>query len=325
MSVLTPAGLPAGFTLEPATGDEVAEVFALVSAEQTAAFGFCADTEEDVRSFLEVPATVPSHERLVRDGDGSVVQWWVAIRPPGDPITHTVITTHPSLADDASDQLARAGWQEMFAWVRAHPPEGVDGEIQVHSGCPADSVANPRHLAQGGFTRRRTFWEMLGPVTDDHRTAPDVPGLTIEASHDVATMHGVLNEAFVGHYGFTPSTLEDWLSLEQAMAGFDPDLRYLATIDGDPAAVMLLSRRLESQDAMYVGELATLERYRRRGIAAALLAHGFEIAAREGLAQLALHVDSENAHSAPSVYRRAGLEVRTAFWAYARTLSRDSA
>ena len=34
-----------------------------------------------------------------------------------------------------------------------------------------------------------------------------------------------------------------------------------------------------------------------------------------------LHVDSENAHAAPSVYQRAGLKVRTAFWGYARTLS----
>ena len=131
----------------------------------------------------------------------------------------------------------------------------------------------------------------------------------------------MLNEAFVGHYGFTPTSLEDWSAVEQAFAGFDPDLRYLATIDGEPAAAMLLSRRAESEGAMYVGELATLERFRRRGVAAALLAHGFEIAAREGLGQLALHVDSENAHAAPSVYRRAGLEVRTAFWAYARTLS----
>ena len=192
----------------------------------------------------------------------------------------------------------------------------------MHSGCPAGSAPNPRHLAEAGFTQQRTFWEMLGPVTDDTRTAPEVPGLVIEASQDVAAIHGVLNEAFVGHYGFTPMSLEDWLAVEETMAGFDPDLRYLATIDGEPAAAMLLSRRVETDGAMYVGELATLEQFRRRGIASALLAHGFEVAAREGLGQLALHVDSENTHAAPSVYRRAGLEVRTAFWAYARTLSR---
>ena len=322
MSVLPPSGLPAGFTLEPATGTHVSEVFQLVAAERTAAFGFCPDTEEDVRSILEPPTAAASTEHVVRDADGAVVQWWVVLRDPGDPITHAWISTHPQLLDADADALARAGWAAMLDWIRIHPPESVDDDIQVHSGCPAGSAPNPRHLAEAGFTQQRTFWEMLGPVSDDARTAPQVPGLVIDASRDVATIHRVLNQGFVGHYGFTPTTLEDWMSVEQTMAGFDPNLRYLATIEGEPAAAMLLSRRVETQGAMYVSELATLEQFRRRGIATAMLAYAFEMAAREGLGHLALHVDSENAHAAPAVYRRAGLEVRTAFWAYARTLSR---
>jgi len=322
MAVLLPMGLPAGFTSEPATGVHVPEVFELVAAEQTAAFGFCPETEEDVRSILEPPAVAASMEHVVRDADGAVAQWWVALRDPGDPITHAWISTHPRLQDTVSDELARTGFALMLDWIRTNPPEGVGDDVQVHSGCPAGSAANPRHLADAGFTRTRTFWEMVGPVTHDIGTAPEVPGLVIEASRDVATIHDVLNEAFVGHYGFTPSTLEDWLAVEETMAGFDPNLRYLATVDGEPAAAMLLSRRLETEDAMYVAELATLERFRRRGIALALLVHGVDVAAREGLRQLALHVDSENAHAAPAVYRRAGLEVRTAFWAYSLTLSR---
>ena len=252
MSVL----LPAGFTLEPATGALVAEVFELVAAEQSAAFGFCPDTEEDVRSMLEPPAGAASIEHLVRDSDGVVAQWWVAFRDPGDPITYAWISTHPHLPEADSDELARAGWAMMLDWIRAHPPGGADDDIQVHSGCPAGSAPNPRHLAEAGFARQRTFWEMLGPVTDDTRTAVEVPGLVIEASRDEAVLHGVLNEAFVGHYGFTPVSLEDWLAVEQAMAGFDPNLRYLATIDGEPAAAMLLSRRVETEGAMYVGELS---------------------------------------------------------------------
>ena len=321
MSVLVPAGLPAGFTLEPATGAHAPEVFELSAAEQTAAFGFCPDTEEDVRSFLEPPATATSIEHLVRDAGGTVVQWWAVLRDPGDQITHAWILTHPRLPDAVSDELARTGWAMMLDWIRAHPPDGEDA-LQVHSGCPAGSVANPRHLGEAGFTQQRTFWEMLGPVTDRTRTAPAMPGLVIEATHDVAALHGVLNEAFVGHYGFTPMLLEDWLAVEETLSGFDPNLRFLATVNGEPAAAMLLSRRIETDGALYVNDLATLEQFRHRGIASALLAHGFDVAAGEGLGELALHVDSENTHDAPSVYRRAGLEVRTAFWAYARELAR---
>ena len=321
MSALLPAGLPDGFTLEPATGAHVAEVFELVAAEQEAAFGFCPDTEEDVRSMLEPPAVAAHAEHLVRDAEGRVAQWWAMVRVPGDPIMHTWITSHPRLPDAVSDELARAGWAVVFDWIRVHPPDGADGQIPVHSGCPAGSTAR-RHLAEAGFTRERTYWEMLGPVTDEHRSAPEVPGLVIEATHDVAALHGVFNEAFVGHYGFTPTTLENRSAFEETEPGFDPDLRFLATVDGVPAAAMTLLRRAEAQGEMYVGELATLERFRRRGIASALLAHAFEVAAREGLDRLSLHVDSQNAHAAPAVYRRAGLEVRTAWWGYGRTLSR---
>ena len=321
MSVLLPAGLPAGFTVEPATGAHVAEVFEMLAAEQVAAFGFSPDSAEDVRAILEPAAEAASFEHVVRDPDGAVAQLWVGLREPGDPISHTWIPTHPGLPDAVSDALARTGYGLLLDWVRAHPPSG-DDDIEVHSECPVGSVANPRQLEEAGFTRQRTFWEMVGPVTDANRSARGVPGLVIEQTTDVAAMHGVFNEAFVGHWGFNPTSLADYQAVEVTMPGFDPDLRYLAVVDGEPAAAMTLLRRLQTHGAMYVGELATLERFRRRGIAAALLAHAFEVAAREGLGQLVLHVDSENAHAAPSVYRRAGLEVRTAFWGYTRTVSR---
>jgi len=41
---------------------------------------------------------------------------------------------------------------------------------------------------------------------------------------------------------------------------------------------------------------------------------------RVGHCQVILHVDSSNEHDAPSVYRRAGFEVRCAFNAFARDL-----
>ena len=322
MSVLLPVGIPAGFTPEPATGAHV-EAFRLVAAEQTAAFGFCPETEEDVRSVLEPPAAAASTEYLVRDCDGAVMQWWGVLRDPGDPITHAWISTHPRLRDADADALARAGWAAMLDWIRVHRPEGVDDDIQVHLGCPAGSAPNPRHLAEAGFTQQRTFWEMLGPVSDEARSAPQVPGLVIEASRDVATIHGVPNQGFVGHYGFTPTTLEDWLAVEETMAGFDPDLRYLATIDGEPAAAMLLRpRRVETQGAMYVGALATLEQFRRRGIATGLpLAHGFEWRPAKvwGIWRC-----MSTARTLTLRRRCTGArseKVRTAFWAYARPLS----
>ena len=320
MSVLLPAGLPAGFTLEPATGAHASEVFEVLAAEQVEAFGFCSDSLEDVRADLE-PTASEALEFVVRDADGSVAQWWVAVTDPGDPVFHSWICSHPRLPADVHDELAAAGWAALFQWVRAHAPDGT-GTIEVRSGCEDGSDAGHRRLRDAGFTHRRTFWEMLGSVTEETCTAPPVPGLTIAATDDTREVHAVMNQGFEDHWGYVPLTYDDWMPVRSTLSGYDPALWFLAEVDGAPAAAMTLSRRVETDGVMYVQELATLPEYRRRGVASALLAHAFDRAMREGLGQLSLHVDSENTHDAPSVYRKAGLEVRCAFHAHVLDLPR---
>jgi ribosomal protein S18 acetylase RimI-like enzyme len=320
MSVLLPAGLPAGFTLEPATGAHAAEVHEVVAAQRIAALGFCSESLEDVRADLESTAA-ESFEHVVRDADGVVVQWWAALSYPGDPVFHAWIASHPRLAADVHDELGAAGWRSLLGWIREQAPEG-DGTIEVRSGCEAGYDAGHRPLRAAGFTHRRTFWEMLGPVTDEARTAPFVPGLSITVTDDTRTVHAVFEKGFEDHWGYVPIAYDDWLPVEKTLAGYDPDLWVLAEIDGEPAAAMVMSRRLEADGELYVQELATLSEYRRRGIASVLLAHAFDVAAREGLDKVSLHVDSENTHDAPSVYRRAGLDVRGAFNAHVLDLPR---
>lgn len=163
---------------------------------------------------------------------------------------------------------------------------------------------------------------MIGDVTPEARSSPAVPGLVVTAAADSRTLHAVLNEAFEGHWGFTPQTYDDWAAAQPAFPGHDPALWYLAEVDGVPAAGMILSRRAQADDALYVQDLATLEEFRRRGIASALLATAFERADLEGLGRVSLMVDSENTHAAPSVYRKAGLEVRCAYLCHVRDLER---
>ena len=85
---------------------------------------------------------------------------------------------------------------------------------------------------------------------------------------------------------------------------------------------MIMSRRGAEESALYVQELATLAPYRRRGIAGSLLRHAFDVAAAEGFTAVNLHVDGSNTYDAPAVYRRAGLDVRCAFDAFAQSPAR---
>jgi ribosomal protein S18 acetylase RimI-like enzyme len=324
MSSVLPAGLPAQYTHEPATIANAAEVFDVYAAEMLSAFGFCPDTIEDVRSWLEPSPETRTTQTLVRDGHGDMAQWWVALKEPGDPVFYAWISSHPRLSAQEHDLLSASGWVTLLDWVAQTAPANADEVITVQSFCPAGWERSRRHLVAAGFTRRRTFWEMTGPVTDAARISPSVPGLTITAPADPRVLHAVLNKALQGHWGFTPVSFDDWMEVLPSTPGYDPSLWYLAEIDGVAAAGMILSRRVQEDDALYVQELATLEEFRRRGIASALLATAFQQAANENLSRLSLHVDSENSHDAPALYRNAGLHERCAFDAYERELLQRS-
>jgi ribosomal protein S18 acetylase RimI-like enzyme len=316
-------GFAGSYTSEPATGAHVLEVFEIVAAECTAAYGFCPVTVDDVQAELEYPRTALSKQRLIRAGqDGTAVQWWVVMQEPGNPVVSAKIRSHPRLTDAIGDELARVGWATMLDWIREAAATGQD-EVQIRSACYPGGASGRRGLEAAGFVHERTIWEMTGSVNAANRKAHQVEGLSIVPVRDLHTVHRIEHEAFVGAWDYEATVFDDWLVDEEAQPGFDTGLWRLAEIDGTPAAVMTMSRRSATQGSLYIGDLATLAPYRRRGIASALLAHAFDVAAAEGYDRVDLHVDSESPDDAPSVYRRAGLEVRSAKHVFTRRLSLD--
>jgi len=221
MSPVAPARLPDGFTLEPATGDHTAEVYDVVAAEMNDAFGLCPMTVDDVRADLTKPPPALTHQRLVRDRDGTPVQWWAAVLEAGDPTFYTWIRTHPGLAEPVRDEVAAVGLATLLDWVREQAPAGQ--EVRVRSGCPAGSAAGHRHLEAAGFTPKRTFWEMVGPVSESTRTAVPIAGLELTpAADDLRTAHRILDEAFAGNYGYQTRGYDDWLAFERSFAASTP-------------------------------------------------------------------------------------------------------
>ena len=146
----------------------------------------------------------------------------------------------PRLAEDVHDELSAIGWRSLLEWIRAQAPEG-NGPIEVRSGCEAGSDAAHRRLRVAGFTHRRTFWEMVGPVTEEARTAPAVPSLTIKGVEDTSTFHDMLMKGFQDHWGFVWIPHDEWLSAERSFSGYDPALWFLAEVEGVPAALMAMS------------------------------------------------------------------------------------
>src|SRR5688500_10996732 len=97
------------FTTAPATGADLAEVYALVVDAMSAVLGYCSDTEDDVRSWLEPPQGAQSAQVLVHAKEtGTLAQWWGVLQAPGDPRFDMWVHMHPGVSEADGDELTRA-------------------------------------------------------------------------------------------------------------------------------------------------------------------------------------------------------------------------
>lgn len=322
-----PSSLAGRFTLGPVTEADAEGVLALVSACDLAVIGFVDYTLEDAREDIGPTATgEPRRQGLARDSSGQVVAWWWTGPRPDSAHLQVDLYVHPGLDDADGDALAELAWAQVTAWGRDRYA-GWSGEVPLlDTGSVQGDAVHERRLAAAGFEQVRTFWRMSGDVPPSPRPGPAVPGLAVrtvrfEDEDDTRLAHRLKEESFAGHWGKEPEGYDAFLSRWRASAGFDPSLWFLAELDGEPAAVMLASRRMANEDALYIQSLGTLAQARGRGVASALLHHAFEVARREGYARVRLGVDSDNPTGAPGVYRRAGLETIFAMHAWHKPLT----
>lgn len=188
--------------------------------------------------------------------------------------------------------------------------------IQVH-------VVNGdgRRLAEDrGHRLVRFFWRMEIDL-DGEPPEPELPeGLTLRAYRpgaDDEALHAAQQEAFAGHWEFTPESLEDWLKWRVGRSDFHPELWRLA-LDGDTIAGAALC--FGERHLGWVLELFVDPRRRREGLGLALLQAGFQALRRRGHTHVGLEVDSENATGATRLYERAGMHVSRRYATYEKTL-----
>ena len=321
-----PDNLAVAYTVTEAGPDNADEAFELISSSSIAILGVVPVTRNEVATWLTTPEGSMSRYLFVRERrTGDVAQWWAGFRFPGGSDCQVWIRTHPYLPEDDDQALTRVGFRELLGWARAvfqDAPGPSGAEPHLYTGCIGGDERALRHIQAAGFTHERTYWDMEARLSAASDPDP-VVGMTVEAAADPRTVHRVVMEAFAEHWGWQPLEFDDWMSVELSGAGCDPDLWYLAYLDGSAAATMMLSRRAEELGVLYVQTLGTLAPFRRRGLASALLRLAYDVAAANGLERIQLTVDSDNPDHAPRIYRRAGLEVLHGYNLCRRLLTAD--
>jgi len=203
-----------------------------------------------------------------------------------------------------------------------HPQAAGLAEVRALAG----NAGQRALLERAGFSPVRWFFDM-------QRALAEIPPVRVPAglrlvpfqlAHSEATRLAH-NEAFADHWGFTPTSVEDWRRWGIGQRAFRPGVSFLL-LDGTEVAGYLLSYEYEAERAAtgvreaHVGVLGTRRPWRGRGAGRALLAQAVRAYAEQGYHRAALGVDATNPTGALGLYESLGFAIRRQSISYARPL-----
>ena len=223
-----------------------------------------------------------------------------------------------------------AMWDRLYAWAREYIPRAPE-EVRGVAVENAMEVDEPRRSA----VERAGFWMVrienhMRIDLDTEPPAAEWPAAicvrSADMEQDLPSMVAASEEAFRDHWGYVEEPYEQALENWQSWIGslgetLDPSL-WLIAHDGDEIAGLgLFSTRVaDDLTRSYVESLSVRLAYRKRGVALALLRHGFGEFHRRGFEAVELDMDSENLTGALRLYERAGMRVTRRTISYEKVL-----
>jgi mycothiol synthase len=182
-------------------------------------------------------------------------------------------------------------------------------------------------LSAAGFAPVRWFFQMRASNLDDVEDVPLPDGFTVRPiTRDLALAVWRADvEAFQDHWGGfdgSDERLEDWL----ARPSTDMSM-WLVAFEGDEVAGGVINAIDAAENAAlgvrrgWLNSVFTRRAWRRRGLAAALIARSLVMLRERGMTAAVLGVDADNPTGALGLYERAGFEVayRSSAWRKAMT------
>ncbi|WP_402464221.1 GNAT family N-acetyltransferase [Isoptericola aurantiacus] len=322
--------LPDGWTaVVPDLADvpRLAGLRALQAAPHT---GSSRPDEAGVENEIAGPASWTRRHVTLRDDDGVLRAWAHAHdRAAGRAVIGIEIDR--TLADAVQGQVAAWCYEwaaevgREFARVR-----GVTAQ-QLDAGAFADDDALRGWLAQAGFSRARTWWQMSRPVTPADAGPGVFPapkdGVTVRrvAQHDnglpvaedLTAVHQVLETAFTDHFNSYQEYFTEFVQRLREDPGHRWDHWWLACADDPedpdadpvPAGALVGSQLPADADGVegtYIDYIGALAEARGRGVATALLHAVIADAADRGRNRVGLEVDADSPTGAESLYEHLG-------------------
>lgn len=198
--------------------------------------------------------------------------------------------------------------------------DATQPEVTLRSHTNMDNAGASQLFANAQYTFVRRFWRM--EIAMEHPPAfqypDDIMIRTFVPNQDERIFHSVIEEAFVEHWGHTPTSFESWVQKLPHREDYIPSLWFLA-FDGDTAvgAALCYDREVFG----WVRNLGVLAPWRKHGVGAALLYHIFAAFYQRGQHRVSLGVDAQNETGATRLYERVGMSVAERYDTYEKRLT----
>ncbi len=192
-------------------------------------------------------------------------------------------------------------------------------------GIQADLYDRIAQIEQHGFRPIRHFYRMRRDLSQPIPAAALAEGLTLRpyAPELDRAMLETFNEAFHDHWGFEPTTYEEWQMFLTESPNFRPALTF-AAMDGDQVVGLSLNtinpeaNQRHGVNEGWIAELGVRRPWRKRGVATALLCHSMQAFKAAGLDHATLGVDTESLTGALRLYERLGFVAIKRFTTFAK-------
>jgi mycothiol synthase len=303
------------FKMRPATLDDVDRAVEFVNLCAVAETGAPQENADELRNNWTEPGfDLEESIRLVETPEGQIVGYAEVIdRQPIPTRIWTYCRTHPQFEGQGiGTQLME--WAEARA-RQAIPRVPEDMRVVLLTDHITGHESARDLLLARGMQYVRTFWQMR----IDMQTEPPAPewpeGIAIRPlvfGENETAMHLARRDSFRDHWGFVEQPLDSdvelWGHHMRNDPNFDPNLFFLAYDGDDVVGVSLCWPESEEDPTLgWVGTLGVVRRWRRKGLALALLQHSFREFWARGKRAVGLGVDAANPTGATHLYEKAGM------------------
>lgn len=310
--------LPEGFTARPATLDDVAAITALIAACEVADYGKSEITQDTMRQVWTMPDFHPEHDLLVvLAPDGCVVGEAIMEQQEYARI-YLDSVVHPEYRGlGIGSYLTHWGEQIAQEWL---PKAAPDVRVTLTASAHSVNASAKQLLEERGYQLARHFWRMGIELQEPPLTPQWPEGIEVRtmAPGQERAVFAADQDIFQDHWGFMPVKYENWAHWSIEREQFDPTLWFLAMDGAAIAAISLCG--LEETSGGWVHDLGVRRPWRRKGLALAMLLHGFGEFYKRGQKDVYLNVDAQSLTGATKLYERAGMHVVRQFDRYEKEL-----